>query len=154
MTLAGGAIFGLSLGLLLVSFASTIGATCAFLVSRTFLRDYVQNKFGDRLAAINNGFEKEGAFYLFTLRLIPAFPFFVVNLLMGLTKIKTVTYFWVSQLGMLLGTVIFVNAGTQIGNLESASGIVSPKLILSFVALGVFPLIAKKLMPILRKHFA
>lgn len=144
LTLAGGAIFGLLTGTLLVSFASTIGATLAFLISRTLLRDVIQKKFGDSLVSFNEGVKKDGAFYLFTLRLVPVFPFFVVNLVMGLTALKTSTYYWVSQLGMLIGTIVYVNAGTQLGKLGSISGILSPALIGSFVLLGLFPLLAKK----------
>ncbi|MFH2064182.1 MAG: FAD-dependent oxidoreductase [Pseudomonadota bacterium] len=145
MTLAGGALFGLLLGTVLISFASTIGATLAFLVSRFLLRDFVQKKFGDKLKAINQGIEKDGAFYLFTLRLIPVFPFFVINLVMGLTPIRTVSYYITSQIGMLAGTIVYVNAGTQLGKLESLKGILSPELIFSFALLGIFPLIAKKI---------
>ena len=144
MTLAAGALFGLFEGLVLVSFASSIGATLAFLVSRFVLRDSVQRRFGDRLKAINDGIEKDGALYLFTLRLVPVFPFFLINLLMGLTPIRTATFYWVSQLGMLAGTLVFVNAGTQLGQLQSLSGILSPALIFSFALLGIFPFIAKK----------
>jgi pyruvate/2-oxoglutarate dehydrogenase complex dihydrolipoamide dehydrogenase (E3) component/uncharacterized membrane protein YdjX (TVP38/TMEM64 family) len=145
MTLVAGAIFGLLWGTVIVSFASSIGATLAFLASRFLFRDAIQKKFGDKLAAFNRGFEKEGAFYLFALRLVPAFPFFVINLVMGLTPIKTRTFYWVSQLGMLLGTVVYVNAGTQLARIESLKGILSPGLLLSFVLLGIFPLIAKKI---------
>ena len=145
MTLVGGAVFGLLWGLLLVSFASSVGATLAFLASRFLLRDWVQQNFGDRLRAINEGVAKEGGFYLFTLRLVPAFPFFVINLLMGLTPMKTRTFYWVSQLGMLAGTLVYVNAGTQLAKIESLSGILSPGLLGSFVLLGIFPLIAKKI---------
>ena len=144
MTLVGGAIFGLLWGTVIVSFASAIGATLAFLASRYLFRDAIQAKFGDKLGAINRGVEKEGAFYLFALRLVPAFPFFVINLVMGLTPMKTWTYYWVSQLGMLAGTIVYVNAGTQIARIESLAGLVSPGLIGSFVLLGVFPLIAKR----------
>ncbi|MBU0784306.1 MAG: FAD-dependent oxidoreductase [Gammaproteobacteria bacterium] len=144
MTLAAGALFGLLQGLILVSFASTIGATLAFVGARYLLRDSVQAKFGNRLKAINEGVEKEGAFYLFTLRLVPVFPFFLINLLMGLTSMKAFTFFWVSQLGMFAGTVVYVNAGTELAKIDSLSGILSPGLILSFVLLGIFPLIAKK----------
>lgn len=144
MTLAAGALFGLLQGLILVSFASTMGATLAFIGARYLLRDSVQAKFGNRLKAINEGVEKEGAFYLFTLRLVPVFPFFLINLLMGLTSMKAFTFFWVSQLGMLAGTVVYVNAGTELAKIDSLSGILSPGLILSFVLLGIFPLIAKK----------
>jgi len=145
MTLAGAAVFGLAVGTVVVSFASTIGATLAFLVARFLLRDYVQNRFAEKLRAINTGIEKDGPFYLFTLRLIPLFPFFMINLLMGLTSIKTWKYFLVSQIGMLPGTLVFVNAGDQLASLESLSGILSPGLLLSFVLLGLFPLLAKKL---------
>lgn len=144
MTLAAGALFGLVQGLVIVSFASTVGATLAFVGARYLLRDSVQAKFGNRLKAINEGVEREGAFYLFTLRLVPVFPFFLINLLMGLTSMKAFTFFWVSQLGMLAGTVVYVNAGTELAKIDSLSGILSPGLILSFVLLGIFPLIAKK----------
>ncbi|GAB3487349.1 FAD-dependent oxidoreductase [Marinomonas epiphytica] len=146
MTLAAGALFGLGVGTLLVSFASSIGATLAFLASRYLLQDTVQARFGDRLKAFNEGVAKDGAFYLFTLRLVPVFPFFLINLLMGLTKLPAFTFYWVSQLGMLVGTLVYVNAGTQLGQLESLSGILSPSLLFSFVLLGVFPLLAKKLL--------
>ena len=145
MTLAGGALFGLGIGTLVVSFASSLGATLAFLVSRFLLRDWVQRRFGDRLAAVNAGMAKDGAFYLFTLRLVPLFPFFVINLVMGLTPIKVRTFYWVSQVGMLAGTLVYVNAGTQLARLDSLAGILSPALIGSFALLGVFPLLAKKL---------
>ncbi len=144
MTLAGGAIFGLLWGTVIVSFASSIGATLAFLVSRYLLRDMVQTRFGDKLKAVNAGIEKDGAFYLFTLRLVPVFPFFVINLVMGLTPLATRTFYWVSQLGMLAGTIVYVNAGTQLARIESLDGILSPGLIASFTLLGVFPLIARK----------
>ena len=143
MTLAGGAVFGLLWGTVLVSFASTIGATVAFIVSRYILRDGIQRRYGDRLHAINEGIARDGAFYLFTLRLVPAFPFFVINLVMGLTAMRILTFALVSQLGMLPGTIVFVNAGTQLARIESLQGILSPTLIGSFVLLGVFPLIAK-----------
>jgi uncharacterized membrane protein YdjX (TVP38/TMEM64 family) len=143
MSLVAGALFGLVLGTVIVSFASTIGATLAFLSSRYLLRDWVQGKFGERLRAVDDGLAKDGAFYLFTLRLIPVFPFFVINLLMGLTRIKTRTFFWVSQLGMLAATVVFVNAGTQISRIESTAGLLSPMLIGSFVLLALFPWAAK-----------
>ena len=150
MTLAAGAIFGLLWGTIMVSFASSIGATLAFLVSRFLLRDSVQAKFGDKLKAINAGIDKDGAFYLFTLRLVPAFPFFVINLAMGLTSLKTRTFYWVSQLGMFAGTLVYVNAGTQIARIESAAGILSPALIASFTLLGLFPLIAKKIVAMVK----
>jgi uncharacterized membrane protein YdjX (TVP38/TMEM64 family) len=145
MTLAGGAVFGLWWGTALVSFASTLGATLAFLTSRFLLRDWVQHKFGDKLKPINDGMTREGAFYLFALRLVPAFPFFVINLVMGLTAIRTWTFYWVSQLGMLAGTVVFVYAGTQLGEFRIGAG-----LILAFVLLGIFPLIAKKIVDALK----
>jgi pyruvate/2-oxoglutarate dehydrogenase complex dihydrolipoamide dehydrogenase (E3) component/uncharacterized membrane protein YdjX (TVP38/TMEM64 family) len=139
MTLVGGAIFGLLWGTVLVSFASAIGATLAFLASRYLLRDGIQAKFGDKLAAINRGIEKEGAFYLFALRLVPAFPFFVINLVMGLTPMKTRTFYWVSQLGMLAGTIVYVYAGTKLGEFQ-----ISKELVAALVLLGIFPLVAKK----------
>jgi len=156
MTLIVGAVFGLLQGTILVSFASTLGATLAFLASRFLLRDWVHSKFGERLRAINAGIEKEGGFYLFTLRLVPLFPFFMINLLMGLTPIKTRTFYWVSQLGMLAGTLVYVNAGTQIARIDSLSGILSPALLASFALLGVFPLIARKVVSALaaRKVYA
>ena len=145
MTLAGGAIFGLLWGTLLVSFASSLGATLAFLAARFLLRDWVAARFGQRLQAIDAGIRREGGFYLFTLRLVPVFPFFVINLLMGLTPMRTATFYWVSQLGMLAGTLVYVNAGTQLAGITSLSGILSPGLIASFALLGIFPLIAKKI---------
>jgi pyruvate/2-oxoglutarate dehydrogenase complex dihydrolipoamide dehydrogenase (E3) component/uncharacterized membrane protein YdjX (TVP38/TMEM64 family) len=145
LTLVAGAIFGLVVGTVIVSFASSIGATLAMLASRYVLRDGIKAKFGARLADIDKGVEREGAFYLFTLRLVPLFPFFVVNLLMGLTKIKATTFYWVSQLGMFAGTVVYVLAGTQLAQITSLKSIVSPGLALSFVLLGIFPLIAKKI---------
>jgi uncharacterized membrane protein YdjX (TVP38/TMEM64 family) len=144
LTLAGGAVFGLLWGLVLVSFASSIGATLAFLTSRLLLRDAIQARFGDKLKPINDGVRKDGAFYLFTLRLVPVFPFFVINLVMGLTPIGAWTFYWVSQVGMLAGTIVYVNAGTELGKLESLAGILSPTLVASFVLLGLFPLIARK----------
>jgi len=150
MTLAGGAIFGLLAGTLVVSFASSIGATLAFLVSRFLLRDWVQARFGDKLKAINEGMAKEGGFYLFTLRLVPIFPFFVINLAMGLTPIATRSFYWVSQVGMLLGTIVYVNAGTQIAKIDSLKGILSPGLLISFALLGVFPLAAKKIVDLVK----
>jgi dihydrolipoamide dehydrogenase len=154
MTLVGGALFGFLWGVVLVSFASTIGATLAFLISRYLLRDFVQNKFGSYLQAINDGIKKDGAFYLFTLRLVPAFPFFMINMVMGLTPIKTVNYFLVSQIGMLAGTAVYVNAGKQLANLDSLQGIISPQLLASFTALGLFPLLAKKLLELIRSRKA
>ena len=151
-TLAGGAIFGLLAGTVIVSFASTLGATLALLASRYLLRDSVQRRFGPRLAQIDRGIEREGAFYLFTLRLVPLVPFFVINLVMGLTAMKARTFFWVSQLGMLAGTVVYVNAGTQLAQVESLRGIASPQIVGSFVLLGVFPLIARRLVDAWRRR--
>jgi pyruvate/2-oxoglutarate dehydrogenase complex dihydrolipoamide dehydrogenase (E3) component/uncharacterized membrane protein YdjX (TVP38/TMEM64 family) len=145
MTLAGGAIFGLLWGTAIVSFASTIGATLAFLTSRFLLRDWVQEKFGDKLKPVNDGIARDGAFYLFTLRLVPVFPFFVINLAMGLMPVRAWTFYWVSQIGMLAGTLVYVNAGTEIAKIDSLRGILSPGLIISFTLLGVFPLIAKRI---------
>ena len=150
MTLLGGAVFGLWVGLLVVSFASSLGATLAFLVARYLLRDTVKARWGARLADLDRGVQREGAFYLFTLRLVPLFPFFVINLLMGLTAMKARTFYWVSQVGMLAGTVVYVNAGTQLAQLESPAGILSPGLIASFVLLGLFPLLAKKIVDAVR----
>ena len=144
MTLAGGAFFGLVVGTVVVSFASTIGATLACFVSRFILRDWIQSRFGEKLKTVNEGVEKEGAFYLFTVRLIPVFPFWLINLVMGLTSMKLVTFYWVSQLGMLAGTIVFVNAGKELAKIDSLSGILSPTLIMSFVLLGLFPIITKK----------
>jgi len=152
MTLIAGALFGLVIGVVVVSFASTIGATLAFLGSRYVLRDWVQSKFGERLKAIDDGLAKDGAFYLFTLRLIPVFPFFVINLLMGLTRIRTWTFFWVSQLGMLAGTIVYVNAGTQISQVESTAGLLSPTLIGSFVLLALFPWAARGLLAVVNSR--
>ena len=150
LTLAAGAIFGLLWGVVIVSFASSIGATLSFTLSRFVLRDWVRQRYASRLQAVDRGIEKEGAFYLFTLRLIPAAPFFVVNVLMGLTGLRTSTFYWVSQLGMLAGTLVYVNAGTQLGAIDSPRGILSPGLIGAFVVLGFFPLIAKRLVDFIR----
>ncbi|MEN9781405.1 MAG: Mercuric reductase [Pseudomonadota bacterium] len=152
LTLAGGAIFGFGVGLLVVSFASSLGATLAFLAARFVLRDSVQARFGQRLAEIDRGVQKDGAFYLFTLRLIPVVPFFVINLLMGLTRMRALTFYWVSQLGMLAGTAVYVNAGTQIAQIDSLRGILSPGLLGSFVLLGLFPLIARKAVEAVQKR--
>jgi len=152
MTLLAGAIFGVFWGLVIVSFASTLGATIAFLVSRYLLRDIVQRKFSHNLTAINQGVERDGAFYLFTLRLVPAFPFFIINLVMGLTVIKTYTFFWVSQVGMLAGTLVYVNAGTEIAQIDSLAGILSPSLIASFVLLGLFPWLARSVLDRLKSY--
>jgi uncharacterized membrane protein YdjX (TVP38/TMEM64 family) len=151
LTLVIGWYFGFVRGLILVSFASTAGATVAFLLSRYLLRDTIQNKFGNKLTSFNESLKREGAFYLFTLRLIPAVPFFVINVVMGLTPVKTSTYWWVSQLGMLPGTAVYVYAGSQFPDLKTqaekgAGGILTPQLIAAFVLLGLFPLVVKKLM--------
>ena len=151
MTLLGGAVFGIFTGTLLISFASTFGATFAFLLSRYFLKDWVQRKFQRQLQTINEGIEKEGAFYLFTLRLIPLFPFFLINLVMGLTPLKTKTFAWISQLGMLLGTIAYVNAGKELAEITSLKGILSPTLLLSFSFIGLLPFISKKILSSLRK---
>jgi pyruvate/2-oxoglutarate dehydrogenase complex dihydrolipoamide dehydrogenase (E3) component/uncharacterized membrane protein YdjX (TVP38/TMEM64 family) len=150
LTLAGGAIFGLLWGTVIVSFASSIGATLAFLVSRFLLRDWVQAKFGGTLKPINEGVAREGAFYLFALRLVPIFPFFAINLLMGLTPIRARTFYWVSQVGMFAGTVVYVYAGTQLAQITSLKGILSPGLLLAFVLLGLFPLVAKRIVDTLK----
>ncbi len=152
MTLAAGFLFGLVTGTILVSFASTIGATLAFLASRYVLRDSIESRFGDRLKSINEGLERDGAFYLFTMRMIPAIPFFVINLVMGLTRIKTWTFAWVSQIGMLLGTIVYVNAGTQLAQLESASGILSPPILGSLVLLAIVPWIAKGVIGVIKRR--
>lgn len=152
LTLAGGALFGLGWGTLLVSFASSLGATLAFLVARFLLRDTVAARFGPRLAEIDRGIARDGAFYLFTLRLIPAVPFFVLNLLMGLTAMRTWTYHWVSQLGMLPATLVYVNAGTQLAQLDSLRGILSPALLGSFALLGLFPLLARQVLAVWRQR--
>ena len=154
LTLLGGALFGFWMGTLIVSFASSAGATIACFVSRFMLRDWVNNKLGDKLHKVNQGIGKEGSFYLFTLRLIPVFPFWVINLVMGLTPMPLHTFYWVSQIGMLCGTAVYVNAGKELAHIDSVSGIVSPGLILSFVLLGVFPLIAKKLLASLKPRIA
>jgi dihydrolipoamide dehydrogenase len=154
LTLGSGAIFGLGWGLLLASFAASFGAFLAFLSARFILHDWVQEKFGDRLTAINRGMERDGAFYLLSLRLVPLFPFFVINLVMGLTKIKAWTFYWVSQVGMLLGTAVYVNAGTQLAQISSLGDVVSADLIGAFVLLGIFPLIAKAVLAFLKRRKA
>ena len=152
LTIAGGAIFGFWVTTLIVSFASTIGATLACLVSRFLLRDWIQSKFGDKISKINEGIEREGAFYLFTLRLIPVFPFWLINLAMGLTKMPLLKFYWVSQIGMLPGTMVFVNAGKELGKIESIKGILSPGLIISFALIGIFPIAVKKLIAFYRSR--
>ena len=150
MTLAGGALFGLLTGTVIVSFASSIGATLAFLASRFLFRDWVQERFEDRLVKVNWGISKEGPLYLFTLRLVPVFPFFAINLLMGLTAMPARTFYLVSQLGMLPGTVVYVNAGRELARIDSISDIMSARLITAFVLLGILPLAAKWIVSILR----
>jgi uncharacterized membrane protein YdjX (TVP38/TMEM64 family) len=150
LTLVIGWFFGFGRALLLVSFASTAGATLAFLLSRFLLRDTIERKFGDRMRSFNEALKREGAFYLFTLRLIPIVPFFVINLVMGLTPVRTTTFWIVSQVGMLPGTAVFVYAGASVPSLKAlaekgAGGILSPQLLVAFVLLGLFPLIARKL---------
>jgi pyruvate/2-oxoglutarate dehydrogenase complex dihydrolipoamide dehydrogenase (E3) component/uncharacterized membrane protein YdjX (TVP38/TMEM64 family) len=154
ITLLGGAIFGLFWGTLLVSFASSIGATLAFLASRVLLRDWVQRRFGDYLAPLNKGIEKDGSFYLFSIRMVPLFPFIVVNLLMGLTAIRTTSFYLASQAGMLIGTAVYVNAGSELSQISSLSGLVSPPVLGSLVLLGVFPLIAKLILNSIQRNKA
>ena len=144
MTLAGGAVFGTLTGTILVSFASTAGASIAFLLTRYIFRDFVEKKFSEKLAVINRGIKRQGGFYLFALRLVPIFPFFMINIIMGLTSMRTIVFFLISQVGMLPGTIVYVNAGTMLGRLNSVSGILSPGFILSFALLGVLPFIAKR----------
>ena len=145
MTLGGGAFFGLLTGTIVVSFASTIGATLAMLISRFLLRDWVQRGFKQQMQTINSGIQKDGGFYLFTLRLLPVVPFFVINMVMGLTPLRTSTFYWVSQLGMLPGTLVYVNAGSELAKIESLGDILSTTLIGSFILLGIFPLLVKKI---------
>ncbi|AJY52226.1 dihydrolipoyl dehydrogenase [Halomonas sp. KO116] len=152
LTLLGGALFGLGWGLLIISFASTMGATLAFLLSRCLFRNPIEKRFPRQFAAVNRGVERDGALYLFTLRLVPVFPFFMINLVMGLTRIKTVTFYWVSQVAMLPGTAIYVNAGGQLGDLESLGGILSPTLIASFLLLAIFPWIARRIVLLVQQR--
>ncbi|SES04869.1 Pyruvate/2-oxoglutarate dehydrogenase complex, dihydrolipoamide dehydrogenase (E3) component [Vreelandella subterranea] len=154
LTLLGGTLFGLGWGLLIISFASTIGATLAFLLSRFLFQKPIEKRFPRQFAAVNRGVERDGALYLFTMRLVPAFPFFMINLVMGLTRIKTVTFYWVSQVAMLPGTAIYVNAGGQLGELESLGGIVSPTLVASFALLAIFPWIARRIVLLVQKRKA
>lgn len=150
LTLAAGSLFGLTIGTLIVSFASSIGATCAFLVARYLVGETLQSKYGDKLHKVNEGVRKEGAFYLFAMRLVPAFPFFLVNILFALTTIRAIQFYWVSQLGMFAGTVVYVNAGSQLAQIESLSGLLSKEIILSFVVLGLLPIAAKKIIALTR----
>ncbi|MEZ5559266.1 MAG: TVP38/TMEM64 family protein [Pseudomonadales bacterium] len=152
MTLAGGAIFGMVWGLVLVSFASSVGATLAMLVSRTLLRDWVQSRFGAQLGSVNRGLEQEGGFYLFSIRMVPLLPFFVVNLVMGLTPIGVWAFYWVSQLGMLAGTAVYVFAGTQLATVTSVADVLSPGLIAALSLLGLLPLLARKSLGWLRQR--
>jgi uncharacterized membrane protein YdjX (TVP38/TMEM64 family) len=152
MTLAGGALFGLWIGTVVVSFASSAGATLACFISRFILRDWVQRKFGDRLKTVNEGIAREGPFYLFTLRLIPVFPFWLINLVMGLTKMPLRTFYGVSQVGMLPVTIVYVNAGKELAKISSLAGILSPGLILSFVLLGLFPIATKKFLSLYKSR--
>jgi uncharacterized membrane protein YdjX (TVP38/TMEM64 family) len=152
MTLGGGAFFGLFAGTVIVSFASSIGATLAMLISRFLLRDWVQNRFEKQMQIINSGINKEGGFYLFTLRLVPAVPFFVINLGIGLTPLRAGTFYWVSQLGMLPGTLVYINAGSELGKIQSVGEILSPTLIASFVLLGIFPLLVKNMLAFIEKR--
>ncbi len=154
MTIAAGAIFGVWWGVLLVSFASSVGATIAFMISRLVLGDWVQRRFGKHLEPINRGFESEGHFYLFSLRMVPVFPFFIVNLLMGLTRIGVLQFYLVSQIGMLAGTFVFVFAGTQLAEIHKLGDVLSPGLMIALTLLGVFPLIAKKLVGIVTQRRA
>lgn len=150
MTLAGGALFGFLNALIIVSFASTIGATLAFLLSRYMVGDWVQNKYQKQLKTFNEGFKKEGLFYLFGMRLTPIFPFFLINILMGLTPIRAGSFYLFSQIGMLPGTMVFVFAGTELGKVSAISDILSLPLIIAFTLLGFFPLIAKKSLVLIR----
>ena len=152
LTLSCGAIFGFALGTLIALVSATIGATIAFLVARYLFDDLVKAKMGDKVARIRESFRKEGALYLFSLRLVPVFPFFAINLLMGLTSIGTATYFFASLVGMAPGTMVFINAGTQLAKLDSVKGLLSPALIASFVLLAVFPYIAKYLLKVIRRQ--
>ena len=152
ITLGGGAFFGLFAGTVIVSFASSIGATLAMLIARFLLRDWVQSRFEKQMQIINAGINKDGGFYLFTLRLVPAVPFFVINLGMGLTPLRAGTFYWVSQLGMLPGTLVYINAGSELGKIHSVGEILSPTLIASFVLLGIFPLLVKKMLAFIEKR--
>ena len=152
LTLLGGAVYGVFWGTLIASFASSIGATLAFFVSRILLRDWVLGRFGKYFEAINRGIEREGVFYLFALRMVPLFPFFAVNLLMGLTTIRATSFYIVSQIGMLLGTVVYVNAGSQLATINNLSGIVSPNVVLSLACVGLSPLVAKYVLSVIKRE--
>jgi len=152
MTVVGGALFGFWKGVVIASFAAALAATLAFWLSRFVLHDSIQRHFGERLSAFNAGITKDGAFYLFSLRLVPVIPFFMINLVMGLTPIRVGTFYWVTQLGMLAGILVYVNAGTQLADVESLSDVVSPGLIGSLALLGVFPLLAKQVLALIRRR--
>ena len=152
LTLAGGLLFGLFTGTVIVSFASTIGATLAMFIARFLLREWVQSRFSSQMEIINSGINKEGGFYLFTLRLVPVVPFLVINLGMGLTSLRALNFYWVSQLGMLPGTLVYINAGSELAKIESLGDILSPTLIGSFVLLGIFPLLVKKILAFIAKR--
>ena len=154
LSLVGGALFGFTAATLVVSFASTLGATLACAAARFLLRDWIEGKFAATLAKVNAGIAREGAFYLLTLRLIPLFPFWLINLVMGLTKMPLWRFYWVSQLGMLAGTMVYVNAGKEMGKIDSLQGVLSPALLLSFALLGIFPLAAKRLLDLYRRRRA
>ncbi|MGD8831695.1 MAG: TVP38/TMEM64 family protein [Pseudomonadales bacterium] len=151
LTIAGGAVFGLLWALVLVSFASSVGATIAMLIARTLLGDWVQTRFAAQLETVNRGLDRDGTFYLFGLRMVPLFPFFVINVVMGLTPMPVWRFYWVSQVGMLAGTVVFVFAGTQLARVDSVSDVLSPGLILALSLLGLFPLIARKALGWIRR---
>lgn len=150
LTLLAGALFGLFIGIVIVSFASSLGATAAFLMSRFLFKNAVQEKYGKYLTKINAGFAREGSFYLFALRLTPAIPFFLVNILMALLPIKAWTFYWVSQLGMLIGTALYVYAGTELSKISNIKDIASPQLLIALTFLGFFPVIAKRIINIIR----
>jgi len=151
LTLFAGFIFGTTTGTIIVSFASSLGATLAMLISRFFFRSYLENKFSDKIKIINDGIEKEGNFYLFAMRLVPVFPFFLINLLFGLTKIKLQNFFFISQIGMIAGTILYVYAGSQLATLENVNDIISVKFLLLFTAIGLLPILTKKILGYLRK---
>ena len=152
LTILSGAIFGLSLGTIIASFSSTIGATICFLISRYIAKDFIQNKYKKQLLKFNEGFEKEGSFYLFAIRLTPIFPFFIVNIVMGLLKITTIKFYFISQIAMLPATLLYVYAGVQISDLESISDITSPELLLIFFLIGIFPILSKKIIDRYRRN--
>ncbi len=152
LTLLAGALFGVVLGTLIASFSSSIGATLAFLMARFLAKDFIQNKYGKALEKLNKGFQQEGAFYLFALRLVPVVPFFMINVVMALLPIRTRTFYWVSQLGMLPGTAVYVLTGTQLAQIESLGDIVSFPVLSAFVLFGLFPIMAKKALGLLRKE--